>query len=532
MEGMRMEYYFDPDDRLERKKYAEFLKSMLENCDKYRREDSDGAYVIAIDSPWGTGKTRFAKMLRNYLEGREPKIVSEKVDQSFIPPAKEDRKFNVIYYNSWETDYWTDAIEPLMDSILNSEAFKQFRQDKRNKEAWKSLLRFAKGVLKASGYALASKVFGETAVGIFKTGLSELKRKPINPLARFKNKETHYMGFRKALEQVIAKTGKPLVIIVDELDRCRPTYAIQTLELVKHLFAVKGSFFIFALDVEQLSCAVRTIYGSNDAPGYLCRFFDYVGKMPDPNRTEFIRICLEHHKGFSTSTTEWKGKTIEYFHALSKSFTLSLRDITTIIKSYQLMLDTFLFEYKYIQFHRLYVFLMTLKYKEISLYSNFMLHKRNENREGNSENSLIKVKKYLPELSKIEKSVLEEQLQLLNNTIALSTLELREYSSFIERLNRKEYTVYYAVETAKLETDKKDSSRLAIYPRFKNELDGGTHPGNPKYFDDTNVLSDVIEFNDLLKWDDIKSKSLAQYYYQQLEMFNFALPADEPETKA
>ena len=62
-----MEYYFDPDDRLERKKYAEFLKSMLENCDKYRREDSDGAYVIAIDSPWGTGKTRFAKMLRNYL---------------------------------------------------------------------------------------------------------------------------------------------------------------------------------------------------------------------------------------------------------------------------------------------------------------------------------------------------------------------------------------------------------------------------------------------------------------------------------
>ena len=96
-----MEYYFDTDDKLERRKYAEFLKSMLENCDKYRREDSDGAYVIAIDSPWGTGKTRFAKMLRNFLEGREPKVIDGKADQSFIPPAKEERKFNVIYYNSW-----------------------------------------------------------------------------------------------------------------------------------------------------------------------------------------------------------------------------------------------------------------------------------------------------------------------------------------------------------------------------------------------------------------------------------------------
>ena len=134
-----MEYYFDPDDKLERKRYAEFLKSMLENCDHYRREDSDGAYVIAIDSPWGTGKTRFAKMLRNYLEGREPIIKNGKVDQTYISVPSDARKFNVIYYNSWETDYWNDAIEPLMDSILNSEAFTKFRKDKRNKETWDNL---------------------------------------------------------------------------------------------------------------------------------------------------------------------------------------------------------------------------------------------------------------------------------------------------------------------------------------------------------------------------------------------------------
>ncbi len=60
-----MEYYFETDDDLERYKYASFLRTMIVNSDNYRREDSKGAYVIAIDSPWGTGKTRFSKMFCN-----------------------------------------------------------------------------------------------------------------------------------------------------------------------------------------------------------------------------------------------------------------------------------------------------------------------------------------------------------------------------------------------------------------------------------------------------------------------------------
>jgi hypothetical protein len=110
-----MEYYFDRDDRLDRKRYAEFLKTMLEHCDEYRREDSNGAYVIAIDSPWGTGKTRFAKMLRNFLEGRTPGMGDDSLPD-------ESAEFNVIYYNSWDTDYWNDALEPLIYSMMNSQA--------------------------------------------------------------------------------------------------------------------------------------------------------------------------------------------------------------------------------------------------------------------------------------------------------------------------------------------------------------------------------------------------------------------------
>ena len=81
---MGREFYFETDDRLDRQKYAEFLKTLLEHCDEYRREDSDGAYVIAIDSPWGTGKTRFAKMLKNKLECRAPKLENGEYDKAKI----------------------------------------------------------------------------------------------------------------------------------------------------------------------------------------------------------------------------------------------------------------------------------------------------------------------------------------------------------------------------------------------------------------------------------------------------------------
>ncbi|MEZ4628433.1 MAG: P-loop NTPase fold protein [Eubacteriales bacterium] len=52
--------------------------------------------------------------------------------------------------------------------------------------------------------------------------------------------------FRSDLQDVTHTRQKKLLIIIDELDRCRPTFAIQTLELIKHLFAVKGLIFIFA----------------------------------------------------------------------------------------------------------------------------------------------------------------------------------------------------------------------------------------------------------------------------------------------
>ena len=79
-------------------------------------------------------------------------------------------------------------------------------------------------------------------------------------LARFRE----YLG-----ETVTALTEKEqdparrkIIIFVDELDRCRPTYAIEVLECVKHLFSVEGLVFVLALDDEQLRNTIASVYGA------------------------------------------------------------------------------------------------------------------------------------------------------------------------------------------------------------------------------------------------------------------------------
>ncbi|MGL6523975.1 KAP family P-loop NTPase fold protein [Aeromonas hydrophila] len=79
------------------------------------------------------------------------------------------------------------------------------------------------------------------------------------------------------IEAVTGHTGKgsPTLVIIDELDRCRPSYAVEMLEVVKHIFDIPGVFFIISTDTEQLQHAIKVVYGSGfNAQIYLSRFFD------------------------------------------------------------------------------------------------------------------------------------------------------------------------------------------------------------------------------------------------------------------
>lgn len=512
---MGREFYFDTDDRLDRKKYAEFLKTLLEHCDEYRREDSDGAYVIAIDSPWGTGKTRFAKMLRNYLENR---TINAKIDAPIDP----SRGILTVYYNAWDTDFSTDALEPLIYSLINSPELESELFEEQADEEIVNFINSAKRVLRVIGLSAAHHILGETAAKVLDECMGEDEQKK-DEICGFEKRRTAITDFRVTLNRVIEKTSnKKLVIVIDELDRCRPTFAIETLEIVKHLFDVPGLIFIFALDIKQLSYSIETVYGLGiDAPGYLCRFFDYIGKMPDTDSTKFIKLCLNNNAEIALNKQGLYSEIVNYMIAISKPFSLSLRDISTITKTYQVMLDSFMGHYKYISFHRLYLFLIALKYKKVSLYSSFLLHTKD------AVNTLEEIKKYLPKLNKDDALVLSNQIATINNSNELNNVEFDIYFGNSNSSKSVSDNHGFLIGDVKMLIYGNGTKFYQISTRVRGAMRNITYTGNPINMSNEEVLNHVLDHNDLLKWSSIKDMSLGQYYYQQLEMFNFALPSDE-----
>lgn len=91
----------------------------------------------------------------------------------------------------------------------------------------------------------------------------------------------------------MAGSAPPVVIIIDELDRCRPTYAIKLLEEIKHLFDVAGLIFIFGMHGQQLAHSVNAAYGANfDGASYLKRFMKRRYTLKEANQTAYIRSLL------------------------------------------------------------------------------------------------------------------------------------------------------------------------------------------------------------------------------------------------
>ena len=87
----------------------------------------------------------------------------------------------------------------------------------------------------------------------------------------------------------------PAFILIDELDRCRPSYAVEMLETIKHIFDIPRVVFVLATDTEQLQHAVKVIYGSEfDAYTYLSRFFNRRFSMLSCSRHDFVESHLSN----------------------------------------------------------------------------------------------------------------------------------------------------------------------------------------------------------------------------------------------
>ncbi len=240
-------------------------------------EAVDGPAVLAVDGGWGTGKTTFLTMWAQYLQNRH------------VP---------VIEFNAWERDFVADPFVALSTEVMRSVDDLELIRSCSTMSRFKA----SAGNLSRS-LAMAALRVGTSAVPFAGPGLSsELNRfedqDDSSGFAIYEATVRAMLEFRSSLAEVARvateqRDEKPLVIIIDELDRCRPDFAILMLERAKHLFNVDGIVFVLGLDREQLAHSVRSVYGEQfDAESYLRRFFDLDYNLPVPDRLSFIQASL------------------------------------------------------------------------------------------------------------------------------------------------------------------------------------------------------------------------------------------------
>lgn len=240
---------------------------------------------IAIDARWGAGKTFFVKQTKLVLDAHNPNIkdllVEEKVTVkntfgSFTDKTSGDTILQpqvCVYYDAWANDNDADPLISLVYEIIRNTASEYSFEKKLD----------LKEILKMAGH-IASLFSGFNSDSFEKLLTSE------DPLAEIKAQKDIHKQITIFFESLLTEKGNRLVIFIDELDRCRPGFAVKLLERIKHYFSNKKITFVFSVNIEELQHTIKKYYGNDfDACRYLDRFFDFRIELPPANMEKYYR---------------------------------------------------------------------------------------------------------------------------------------------------------------------------------------------------------------------------------------------------
>lgn len=348
-------------DRLDRARYAEFLTNYLAAEGKQRN------YVLNLNAEWGAGKTWFIKRWYMELKAHYP----------------------TVYIDAWQQDFSDDPLLTVISSIIDQLKMIAGKENPIPEGMRQRLL----GLFKVGG-KLALKA------AIKKAGLEEddfsLEGDDANQLvdALCSNQKERYESIQYLKQEIRqwvegavglseGELNYPAFILIDELDRCCPSYAVEMLETIKHIFYIKGVVFVLATDTEQLQHAIKVIYGEGfHASAYLRRFFRRQFALKEISKASFI----ESYMTIDDASCEHlfpRFKTISEFSfllsVLADAFGLQLRDIEQYIDKVNAAISNFSDDFDLVIFS----ILLLAKEYETDLYKQIVsleLSLRNDNK--------------------------------------------------------------------------------------------------------------------------------------------------------
>lgn len=275
-------------------------------------------FVIGLDGRWGSGKTIFVKQAKLIIDALS-KLEDDNIDVEFKEKLLKNDKFKnygdyaTVYYDAWENDNANDPIQSLVMTMVD-EFHTSFDKN--------TCVNLAKAVLRVLKHIPATLNPVVPIVASAFDDIISLDTEDFLTEAKFIKQLK--INVNEFLDKCIENNDR-LILFVDELDRCRPEYAILLLERLKHYFDHKNVIFVFSLNVETLTNVLKSRYGTGfDANTYLDKFFDLRIGIPVCDKKHYLSYLGIKDQQESTLNYDLLSDTIE-------SYNLELREVRKLV---------------------------------------------------------------------------------------------------------------------------------------------------------------------------------------------------------
>ena len=260
-------------DPIQRKKYVQRFTKILSRME-------DDCYTVALNGDWGSGKTFFVKQIKMILDAYNSQSNMAAGQRTAVQQCYGDascpNSYATVYYDAWAFDNHDDPILSLVYAALKSGCGEE-PEGKGN-----SLIEAAVRVIDV--------IKGTNLAEIYEAFKNH---QPEKLTAEIEKAEDIKDSIRAFIDTLIQEKGNRLIIFIDELDRCKPDYAIRLLERIKHYFDDERITFVFSVNLTQLQWTVKSYYGNSfDATGYLEKVFDLLFTLPPTDYERFLQNRL------------------------------------------------------------------------------------------------------------------------------------------------------------------------------------------------------------------------------------------------
>lgn len=306
------------EDKFARTETASILKEIINALDE--------GCVIGLNGKWGTGKSAFISMWSKYMESSG---------------------YTVINCNAWEND---SLQNPLLGIISEFQKVSNMIGNEKHKKAFNAVLKTlnVRTCLSVTNDYIRNRV-GIDVKEYIKENDDSVEIALSECLTEYEESIKALKNFKEALSIYVkdCSANHPLIFVIDELDRCNPTYAVKTLEIIKHMFSVPRVVFVLAIDKEQLCHSINGYFGSEkfNSEEYLRRFIDVEYQLPKADSDKVVnaimgRFNFDKLYGPEQKDINSKGELADLFETLYEEQNLSIRQLEKYLLFTRIVINT------------------------------------------------------------------------------------------------------------------------------------------------------------------------------------------------